>query len=63
MSDYISVDDRLPNVQKEYQIIGKVGNETQEGVGLFTPGDGWWNDHPGKAKVTHWKPLPKQNKS
>ena len=61
VDDYISVNDRLPKVQKKYQIIGNVGNETQEGVGLFTPDWGWWHDHPGKAKVTHWKELPKRD--
>ena len=56
MSKWISVEDRLPPNQQEVLVY----TVSQKGIGNIDKG--YWSIdrfiHRGRAKVTHWMPLP-----
>ena len=56
MSKWISIEDRLPPDQQEVLVY----TVSQKGLGNIDKGY-WFTDrfiHRGRAKVTHWMPLP-----
>lgn len=61
MSEWISVDDRLPEDGDEILMWSEVFH----GVVLGDRSDGeWWNESDiiTTAKITHWQPLPEPPK-
>ena len=59
MSEWISVNDRLPRDGRYLTIrYDQVTHSSFADILWFERGD-WWNGHyPGNYSVTHWMPLP-----
>lgn len=53
MSDWISVDDRLPKTTERVIIHRNIGNDETK-IELIV----WFNGDELDLKITHWQPLP-----